>query len=134
MFSFQANYSNLSSTCRFFISMDPKFQFLKCSNEHWMFRHGHFHIFTFEHSLTFCAGRYSAHSILEFVIVNASNCVKIVRIRSYSGPYFPALGLNGERYSLSLRIQSECGKTWTQLRIRTLFTHCLTVASKGSKA
>ena len=26
--------------------------------------------------------------------------VKIVRIRSFSGPYFPALGLNTERYSV----------------------------------
>ena len=25
-------------------------------------------------------------------------CVKNVRIRSYSGPYFPAFGLNTERY------------------------------------
>ena len=36
--------------------------------------------------------------------------VKSVRIRSYSCPYFPAFGLNTERYSVSLRIQSECGK------------------------
>ena len=37
-------------------------------------------------------------------------CVKNVCIQSYSGPYFPAFGLNEERYSISLRIQSECGK------------------------
>ena len=49
--------------------------------------------------------------------------------QSYSGPYFPILRLNWERYSLSLRIQSECGK----IRTRTLFTHCLTVVSKRSK-
>ena len=43
-----------------------------------------------------------------------SQCVKSVRIWSYSGPYFPAFELNTERYSLSLRIQSKCGKiqTW----------------------
>ena len=34
------------------------------------------------------------------------HCVKRVRIRSYSGPHFPALRLNTERYSVSLRIQS----------------------------
>ena len=28
----------------------------------------------------------------------------------FSGPYFPALGLNRERYGVSLRIQCECGK------------------------
>ena len=33
-----------------------------------------------------------------------------VQIRSFSGPYFPALGLNTERLSVSLRIQSEWGK------------------------
>ena len=27
-----------------------------------------------------------------------------------SGPYFPAFGLNTERYSVALRFQSECGK------------------------
>ena len=32
------------------------------------------------------------------------HCVKSVRIRSFSGPYFPAFGLNTERYSVSLCI------------------------------
>ena len=32
--------------------------------------------------------------------------MKSVRIRSYSGPHFPAFGLNTERYGVSLRIQS----------------------------
>ena len=41
-------------------------------------------------------------------------CAKSVRIRSYSGPYFPALGLNTWRYIVSLRIQSECGKIRTR--------------------
>ena len=36
------------------------------------------------------------------------------RIRSFSGPYFPAFGLNTERYEVSLRIQSECGKIRTR--------------------
>ena len=29
------------------------------------------------------------------------HCVKSVRMRSYSGPNFPAFGLNTERYSVS---------------------------------
>ena len=36
---------------------------------------------------------------------------------SYSeiyGPYFPVFGLNKERYSVSLRIQPECGKIRTR--------------------
>ena len=32
----------------------------------------------------------------------------------FSGPYFPAFGLNTERYGVSLRIQSECGKIRTR--------------------
>ena len=36
--------------------------------------------------------------------------MKSVHIRSYSGPYFPTFGLNTERYSVSLRIQSDTGK------------------------
>ena len=40
---------------------------------------------------------------------------KSVRIRSYSCPYFPAFGLNMERYSASLLIQSKCGKKRTRI-------------------
>ena len=42
------------------------------------------------------------------------HCVKSVPIWSFSGPYFLAFGLNTERYSVSLRIQSECGKMRTR--------------------
>ena len=43
-------------------------------------------------------------------------------MRSFSGPYFPAFGLNTERYgpeklrirTVSLRIQPECGKLQTR--------------------
>ena len=42
------------------------------------------------------------------------HCVKSVCNRSFSGSLFPALGLNTERYSVSLRIQSECGKIRTR--------------------
>ena len=42
------------------------------------------------------------------------HCVKHVHIRSFSGPYFPAFGLNKERYSVSLRIHSKCGKILTK--------------------
>ena len=43
------------------------------------------------------------------------NCVKSARIRYYFGPHFPAFGLNTERYSESLRIQSECEKMRTRM-------------------
>ena len=31
----------------------------------------------------------------------------------FSSPYFPTFGMNTERYSVSLRIQSKCGKIRT---------------------
>ena len=38
-------------------------------------------------------------------VTKKKHCINGVRIRNYSGPYFPAFGLNTERYSVSLRIQ-----------------------------
>ena len=40
--------------------------------------------------------------------------MKSVRVRIFSGPHFPAFGLNTERHSVSLRIQSEYGKIGTR--------------------
>ena len=62
------------------------------------------------------------------------NCVESVRIRSFSGPYFPALGLNTERYGVSLRIQSE----YRKIRIRKTpnmdtFYAVITIQSCSSK-
>ena len=39
--------------------------------------------------------------------VDVEHCVKSVPIRSYSGPYFPSLGLNTQIYEVSARIQYE---------------------------
>ena len=39
---------------------------------------------------------------------------KVSKYGVFSGPYFPAFGLNTERYGVSLRIQSECGKIRTR--------------------
>ena len=48
------------------------------------------------------------------------HCVKSVRIWSYySGPHFPAFGLNTETYEVSLRIQSECRKMRTKITPNT---------------
>ena len=41
-------------------------------------------------------------------------CVKSVRIWSFSGPYFPSFGLNTEKYFASLCIQSEYEKIRTR--------------------
>ena len=45
--------------------------------------------------------------------------VKGVRIHSYSGAYFLALGPNTYIYSISLRIQLECGKMRTRITPNT---------------
>ena len=53
------------------------------------------------------------------------NSVKSARIRSYSGLHFPAFGLNTERYSVSLRSQSECGKMRTRITPKTETFHAV---------
>ena len=55
-----------------------------------------------------------------------STAWKVSKHGVFSGPYFPAFGLNTERYTVSLRIQSKCGKIRTRkkLHIWTLFTLC----------
>ena len=47
------------------------------------------------------------------------HCMKSVRIRNYSGLYFPVFGLNTERHSVSLRVRSECGKIRTRVTSNT---------------
>ena len=49
----------------------------------------------------------------------AFHWVKIVLIWSYSGPHFSTFGLNTERYSVSLRIQSEFWKIRTRITPNT---------------
>ena len=59
---------------------------------------------------------------ISFYLSILQHCVKSVRIRSYSGPYFPKFGLNTERCTASLGIQCKCGKYGPeQLRIWTHF-------------
>ena len=55
------------------------------------------------------------------------HCMKSVRIRSFSGPYFPAFGLNTDRYSVSLRIQSECRKMRSKKALSTHFCRAVMV-------
>ena len=53
------------------------------------------------------------------------HCVKSVRVQGYSGQHFPAFGLNTERYRVSLRIQSECGKIRTRITPNTDTFHAV---------
>ena len=59
------------------------------------------------------------------LITNNFFCVKSVSIRSYSGPHFPAFGLNTDRYGVSLRIYSECGKMWIRITPNTDTFHAV---------
>ena len=45
---------------------------------------------------------------------HARHYVKNIRIRSFSGPFFSAFGLDTERYPVSLRIQPKCRKIRTR--------------------
>ena len=59
-------------------------------------------------------------------ITRGFHCVKSVHIRSFSASYFLAYELNTERYSVSLRINSDEGKYGPEkLRIWTLFMQSL---------
>ena len=53
--------------------------------------------------------------------------VKSVLIWSFSGPYFPAFGLNTGRYGVSLRIESECGKILSRKTPKTNTFHAMYV-------
>ena len=52
--------------------------------------------------------------------------MKSVCIRSFSGPYFPAFGLNTERYEYLSIFRPNAGKYKPEkLQIRALFTQCM---------
>ena len=57
--------------------------------------------------------------------------LKSVCIRSFSGPYFPAFGLNTEIYSVNLRIQPECRKTLTRKTLNTDTFHAMGYSRMG---
>ena len=67
------------------------------------------------------------------VISPGTHYVKSVRIRSYSGPYFLAFGLNTERYSVSFRIQSKYGKIQTRITPNTDTFHVVTSSTISFK-
>ena len=53
------------------------------------------------------------------------NCIKGVRIQSYSGSHSPAFGLNVEGYRVSLRIQSGNWKIPTRITLNTNTFHAV---------
>ena len=79
---------------------------------------------------TYCFNKFSAkrlHSFLKPFLpfwhphLETDTAWNISKYGVFSGPYFPAFILNTERYFVSLRIQSECGKTRT--RKNSVFGH-----------
>ena len=68
------------------------------------------------------------------VIIPDAHCVKSVRIRSYYGPHFSAFGLNTERYSTPLRIQSECGKIRTRITPNTGTFYAVAVMERAHRS
>ena len=63
-----------------------------------------------------------------FMNIKKGHCMKSALIRSFSGPYFPAFGLNMERYPVSLSIQSKCGKIWTRKISNTDAFHAMVLS------
>ena len=59
--------------------------------------------------------------------------VEIFRIWSFSGPYFPAFGLNTEIYGVNLRIHSECGKIQTRKTPNTDTFYAVTFLGQESE-
>ena len=61
-------------------------------------------------------------------IRSVTNFAKVVRIWSFSGLHFPVFGLNTEKYGVSPRIQSECGKIQTRKTPNTETFHAVTTS------
>ena len=53
---------------------------------------------------TFRGSSYTELFYIDFRVWNYMHCLKSVRIRSFSGPYFPAFELNTEIYRVNLCI------------------------------
>ena len=60
--------------------------------------------------------------------------VKSLRIRNFSGRYFPAFGLDTERYGVPLPTQFDCGKIRTRKipSTDTFHAQCLSIATPSS--
>ena len=62
------------------------------------------------------------HLFVRQIEIGTFSLHEVSKYGVFSGPYFPAFGLNTERYHVPLRIQSKCGKIPTRKkRIWTLF-------------
>ena len=68
----------------------------------------------------------------KFIWCKMYHCLKSVRIRSFCGLYFPAFGLNTERYPFLSLFNPNAEKYGREkLLIWTLFTQCISYDSNG---
>ena len=65
--------------------------------------------------------------LFKYILIPFNRYVNSVSNRSFSSPYFPAFVLNTKRYSVSLRVHSECGKTRTRKTPNTNTFHAVNV-------
>ena len=65
--------------------------------------------------------------LFKYILIPFNRYVNSVSNRSFSSPYFPAFVLNTKRYSVSLRVHSECGKTRTRKTPNTDTFHAVNV-------
>ena len=84
-----------------------------------------------------CEKVLNQHALYKKVYLRGNNktfmnkeCKKNVCLRSFSGPNFPAFGLNMEIYFVNLRIQSKCRKIRTRKTENTDSSHALKILSK----
>ena len=94
------------------------------------------HIFAFFQRAIFSKNDFRMQCVLNSSNCKLYNCVKSVHIRIYSGPHFfrhfPALGLNTERYSVSVRMRENAGKMRSRIwTLFMLFTQLMWIYSKS---
>ena len=95
------------------------------------------HTCNYNHRMSYCVllllsniVHYCLENIVEkeYIFQIFANIITLslrVCIRRFSGPNVPAFGLNTERYGVSLRIQSECGKIRTIKTANTDTSHAV---------
>ena len=65
---------------------------------------------------------------LEMTVIFVNRKCDTCTAKKVQAQHFPVFGLNTERYSLSCRIQSECGKTRTRITPNTDTFHAVQLA------
>ena len=80
----------------------------------WCFRCQLEHLHRYQ---TYC--KYCLMSCWIKFVISLNHCEKSFRIRSYFDLHFPVFGLNKQRNSVSLCIQSKCGKKRTRVTPNT---------------